>query len=226
MSKLNYTNKVALSVNPSVAAANKVQDSDMNSIKNAVNENGSYAEVQTGDMGGEFYCELEGTLSSGDLVKIKIPDGYSINTACKVSIDGGANYYNVIDIAGNNVSAKSLAGRNVELVFNGTKFVSNSNTWNYLQQVTGTTHINLPAKFNELLAITEETTYHITYTFNIPYDYLEETQVKQYINGYYSGNTDNGVTILGAKQSEIYITTAKIGGTNVINRTNLTVYYR
>ena len=103
MSKLTYTNKVALSENPSVAAANKVQDSDMNSIKNAVNENGSYAEVQTGDMGGEFYCELEGTLSSGDLVKIKIPDGYSINTACKVSIDGGDNYYNVIDVAGSNI---------------------------------------------------------------------------------------------------------------------------
>lgn len=226
MSKLNYANKVALSENPSVAAANKVQDSDMNSIKNAVNENGSYAEVQTGDMGGEFYCELEGTLSSGDLVKIKIPDGYSINTACKVSIDGGVNYYNVIDIAGNNVSAKSLAGRNVELVFNGTKFVSNSNTWNYLTQVTGTTHINLPATFNELLVVGEVTTYHIVYTINIPYDYLEPTQKKQYINGYHSNSGDSGMYDVMANQSELYLEASKVAGSDKVNVTTTTVYYR
>ena len=226
MSKLTYTNKVALSVNPSVAAANKVQDSDMNSIKNAVNENGSYAEVQTGDVGGEFYCELEGTLSSGDAIKIKIPDGYNINTACKVSIDGGNNYYNVIDVAGNNVSAKTLAGRNVELVFNGTKFVSTSNTWNYLQQVTGTTHISLPATFNELLVVGEIPAYHIVYTINIPYDYLEPTQKKQYITGYYSGSQDNGIYDVLANQSELYLTNSKIGGANKMNDTNTTVYYR
>lgn len=225
MSKLNYTNKVALSVNPSVAAANKVQDSDMNSIKNAVNENGSYAEVQTGDVGGEFYCNLEGTLSSGDLVKIKIPDGYNINTACEVSIDGGTNYYNVIDIAGNNVSAKSLAGRNVDLVFNGTKFVSNSNTWNYLTQVTGTTHISLPASFNEILVVGETINY-ITYTINIPYNYLEQTQEKQYLAGYYSGTGDNGCYIIKANQSELYLTNSKVGGTDKINVTTTTVYYR
>lgn len=226
MSKLTYTNKVALSENPSVAAANKVQDSDMNSIKNAVNENGSYAEVQIGDMGGEFYCELEGTLSSGDLVKIKIPDGYNINTACKVSIDGGANYYNVIDIAGNNVSAKSLAGRNVELVFNGTKFVSNSNTWNYLTQVTGTTHISLPSTFNELLVVGEVTTYHITYTINIPYDYLEPTQTKQYITGYYAASQDNGIYNILATQSELYLSSVKVGGNDKKSVTTTTVYYR
>ena len=124
MSKLNYTNKVALSENPSVAAANKVQDSDMNSIKNAVNENGSYTLVEAGDVGGELYCNLEGTLSIGDIVKIQLPT-YTINTNCKISVDGGTTYYNVVDLSGNNISARGLSERNIDLVFDGTNFVSN-----------------------------------------------------------------------------------------------------
>lgn len=39
MAKITYTNKVALNVNPEVAAINKVQDTDMNEIKSVVNTN-------------------------------------------------------------------------------------------------------------------------------------------------------------------------------------------
>lgn len=124
MSKLTYTNKVALSENPSVAAINKVQDSDMNSIKNAVNQNGSYTTTTAGTSNGQYYCTIEGTLSSGDGVKVSIPTN-TLTANASLSIDGGTTYYNIVDMSGNNISANGLAGRNIDLVFNGTSFVSN-----------------------------------------------------------------------------------------------------
>ena len=97
--------------------------------------------------------------------------------------------------------------------------------WKLLQQVTGTTHISLPASFNEILVVGETINY-ITYTINIPYNYLEQTQEKQYLAGYYSGTGDNGVYIVKAKLSELYLTTSKVGGNSQINATATTVYYR
>ena len=38
---ITYDNKVALNENPDIPATNKVQDSDMNEIKSAVNNNAS-----------------------------------------------------------------------------------------------------------------------------------------------------------------------------------------
>jgi len=98
--------------------------------------------------------------------------------------------------------------------------------WKLLQQVTGTTHINLPATFNELLVVGEVTQYHITYTINIPYDYLEPTQEKQYISGYYSGSGDNGIYNIIANQSELYLEASKVAGADKKSTTTTTVYYR
>lgn len=39
MAQITYANKVALNVNPEIAAINKVQDTDMNEIKQVVNDN-------------------------------------------------------------------------------------------------------------------------------------------------------------------------------------------
>lgn len=98
--------------------------------------------------------------------------------------------------------------------------------WKLLQQVTGTTHISLPSTFNELLVVGEVTTYHITYTINIPYDYLEPTQTKQYITGYYAASQDNGIYNILATQSELYLSSVKVGGSDKKSVTTTTVYYR
>ena len=40
MSKITYTDKVALNVNAGIPAQNKISDSDMNNVKNAINQIG------------------------------------------------------------------------------------------------------------------------------------------------------------------------------------------
>ena len=98
--------------------------------------------------------------------------------------------------------------------------------WKFLQQVTGTTHINLPATFNELLVVGEVTSYNIHYTINIPYVCLEETRFGQYINGYYSNSSDSGMYDVMANQSELYLEASKVVGADKKSGTTTTVYYR
>lgn len=122
MSKIDYTNKVALNVDPSVADINKVKDSDMNSIKNAINQNGSYTPLTLNSNTGVFYCTLEGTLATNDIVHLKMPTTIG-NVSTSISVDGDTTSYTILDEAGKNVKPVDISEQNIDLYFNGTNFI-------------------------------------------------------------------------------------------------------
>lgn len=122
MSKIDYTNKVALNVDPSIADINKVKDSDMNSIKNAINQNGSYTPLTLNSNTGVFYCTLEGTLAANDIVHLKMPTTTG-NVSTSISVDGDTTSYTILDEAGKNVKPVDISNQNIDLYFNGTNFI-------------------------------------------------------------------------------------------------------
>ena len=119
MSKITYSNKSYLDLNPDVSDINKVKDTDMNSIKNAVNQNGSYVELTESSTAGNFYCTLEGSLSSGDVVKVTFPQVTTTTTQnLQLSIDGGTTYYPITDLDNNNLQIGNI-DKNIELEYGG-----------------------------------------------------------------------------------------------------------
>lgn len=122
MSKINYANKVALNIDPSVAAINKCQADDMNSIKNAINQGGSFTTLTINANTGVFYCSLEGTLATNDIIKVNVPTTTG-NVNWYVSVDNDTTNYVVLYEDGTNVKPVDVSGKNVELYFNGTNFV-------------------------------------------------------------------------------------------------------
>ena len=119
MSKITYSNKSYLDLNPDVSDINKVKDTDMNSIKNAVNQNGSYVELTESSTAGNFYCTLEGNLSSGDVVKVTFPQVTTTTTQnLQLSIDGGTTYYPITDLDNNNLQIGNI-DKNIELEYGG-----------------------------------------------------------------------------------------------------------
>ena len=122
MSKIDYTNKVALNVDPSIADINKCKADDMNSIKNAINQNGSYTPLTLNSNTGVFYCTLEGTLAANDIVHLKMPTTNG-TVSTSISIDGDTNSYTILDEAGKNVKPVDISEQNIDLYFNGTNFI-------------------------------------------------------------------------------------------------------
>ena len=122
MSKITYTDKVAINIDPSVAAINKCQASDMNSIKNAINQNGSFTPLTINNNTGVFYCSLEGTLATNDIIKVNVPTTIG-NTNWYVSVDNDTTNYAVLYEDGTNVKPIDVSDKNVELYFNGSNFV-------------------------------------------------------------------------------------------------------
>ena len=94
MSKITYTDKVALNTNTEIPAQNKVNDTDMNNIKNAINQIGSYvtATVQTGQP-GKCYITSPGTLASGDAFRVLLPSAVNPSSNAQFSVNGGTTYY-------------------------------------------------------------------------------------------------------------------------------------
>lgn len=120
MSKITYADKVALNTNTEIPAQNKVNDSDMNDIKTAVNQVGSY-NVPTAGSNADYSLTLKGTLSSGDVVNIYFPTPANVASNARLSVDGGSNYYN-IQFSGDNLIGDNVKGKYLSLVFNGTIF--------------------------------------------------------------------------------------------------------
>lgn len=172
MSKINYANKVALNVDPSVAAINKCQAEDMNSIKNAINQGGSFTPLTINTNTGVFYCSLEGTLATNDIVKVNVPTTIG-NVTWYVSVDNDTTNYVVLYEDGTNVKPVDVSEKNVELYFNGTNFVligsavqnayststtepyscsyvNNLSGWTYLTNSTAQNWVSLPSNWNEL----------------------------------------------------------------------------
>lgn len=122
MSKITYADKVALNTNTEIPAQNKVEDTDMNNIKGAVNEIGKY-NTATAGTNGDFYVTLKGTLSSGDIVRISFPAATNPASNARLSIDGGTTYANI-----RNKVLWQLRGAGVEnlqgvFVFDGTNWI-------------------------------------------------------------------------------------------------------
>lgn len=155
MSKIDYTNKVAINENPSVAAINKCQATDMNSIKNAINQNGSFTTLTLDSNTGVFYCDLEGTLATNDIVRVSVPST-SATSNMSISVDNNTNNYLVKYEDGTNVKPVDVSQKNIELYFNGTNFVyiNRLSNWTYLGTMSGTsTWLSLPSGWNEIYVL-------------------------------------------------------------------------
>ena len=125
MSRLTYTDKVALNVNAGIPAQNKIVDSDMNNIKNAINQIGMYtnATVATG-LPGKCYILMTGVLATGDIFDIVLPNSVNPSATAQFSVDGGVNYYPIVRATdGSGQLVSEVAGKRVTMFFNGTAFV-------------------------------------------------------------------------------------------------------
>ena len=75
------------------------------------------------DDNGDFYVNIDGggNLAAKDKVNILFPTANTSETAARLSVDGGTNYYN---IGGEvfNTPSRVISGRYLTLVFSGTRF--------------------------------------------------------------------------------------------------------
>ena len=120
--RLNYTNKEALHSNNTIPDKNKVNDTDMNSIKNAVNQMSMYTKLSSNNDVWEF-PGYEGTLIVGSIIPLEIEA--STNPSGNASIKIGDTTYSVKDENGNSISAVGFEGL-YYFVFNGTNLILKS----------------------------------------------------------------------------------------------------
>ena len=124
MSRLTYADKVALNVNAGIPAQNKISDTDMNNLKKAVNQIGSFttATVATGQP-GKCYITMPGTLVAGDMFAINLPTSVNPSAVVQLSVDGGTNYYNIrfFDTT-YNLLVRNVENQRIVLYFDGTYF--------------------------------------------------------------------------------------------------------
>lgn len=127
MPVITYTDKEALNVNSSVAAINKVQDIDMNSIKKGINQNSSYTSCTFSS--NKYTCTLEITLQQYDLVKVFVPfsnQDSNSDSDVSISVDGGTNYYNIKDSTQTTTlkaSTFNFKDSYLDLLYTGTAFI-------------------------------------------------------------------------------------------------------
>lgn len=125
MGRITYADKVALNSNAEIPAQNKVNDVDMNNVKNAINQLGAYlsATVQTGQP-GKCYITAPGTLASGDTFNVVLPTAVNPSANAQFSVDGGSNYYPIARPAdAGQLLVSDVAGRRLALFFTGTAFL-------------------------------------------------------------------------------------------------------
>lgn len=123
MSKIIYADKVALNTNTEIPAQNKVEDTDINNIKGAVNEIGKY-NTATAGTNGDFKVTLKGTLSTNDIVYISFPSATNGSSNARLSIDNGTTYKNIKDLNNNQILASQTQSLYLTLRYNGTDFIT------------------------------------------------------------------------------------------------------
>lgn len=119
MSKITYTNKESYSTQPSIDNKYKCTSSDMNEIKEMVNEVGAVQVVaETSSSAYSFNITSGGELSVGDIFTVKFPTLTS-NTSAFLKVNGGTGYAIFSNYAGGmgNVLAKELSGKTVQLLY-------------------------------------------------------------------------------------------------------------
>lgn len=150
MSKITYGDKVAINENASIPEANKITDANMNDIKGAINQVGSYNTLTAGS-NGDFYGTLKGTLSAGDIVSIYFPTATTNTATARLSVDGGSNYYNIKLLRGFSTVPASLIESGYRVFrFDGTNFIwINTNLVAYYKVTTaGKTTGAIPVDIN------------------------------------------------------------------------------
>lgn len=129
MGKILYADKETIYQNPQIPANQKVQSGDMNSIKNAINQEGRYTPTTYNSENGQFTCQMVGNLEVGDTIQVildltsqDVNEYYDIS----ISIDDGATYYDLVDTKKGfvlNGSDFEYLEIYLKAVFNGTSFV-------------------------------------------------------------------------------------------------------
>lgn len=129
MSKITIQDKEFLYENASVPAINKLQDTDVNTFKNVINQEGTYTTC-TYDGAGAYKCTLLGSLTAGDTVQLFVPlsnQDASTDSDITISVDGGTTFYNIKDkYKSFDLKASDFDYNDIYLlaVYNGTKFVA------------------------------------------------------------------------------------------------------
>lgn len=133
--KINYANKVSLNPLPTIDSTNKIQDIDMNNIKDAINQIGSYNLLKketsvVKDTTVKYYCDLTGVLSAYDVINVIFPnETENLSSYPQISIDNKNTYYEIKK--GNSlVALKDLQGKANVLYFDGTNWQVVSNVVN------------------------------------------------------------------------------------------------
>lgn len=133
--KINYANKVSLNPLPTIDSTNKIQDIDMNNIKDAINQIGSYILLQketsvVKDTTVKYYCELTGVLSIYDVINVIFPnETENLSSYPQISIDNQKTYHEIRK--GNSlVALRDLQGKANVLYFDGTNWQVVSNVVN------------------------------------------------------------------------------------------------
>lgn len=133
--KINYANKVSLNPIPTVNAINKVQDIDMNNIKNAVNENSSYIALQMPsqqamDTAGQinFDISLTGTLETNDFIYVQFPAS-TTNLTSTISLNVNATETYPVIFGNGNAILSQLQNQALKLIFKGNSFVVYNETY-------------------------------------------------------------------------------------------------
>lgn len=133
--KINYANKVSLNPLPTIDSTNKIQDIDMNNIKDAINQIGSYILLQketpiAKDTAVKYFCDLTGTLSIYDVINVIFPnETENLSSYPQISIDNKTTYYEIKK--GNSlVALRDLQGKANVLYFDGTNWQVVSNVVN------------------------------------------------------------------------------------------------
>lgn len=129
MGKILYADKETIYQNPQIPANQKVQSGDMNSIKNAINQEGRYTPTTYNSENGQFTCQMVGNLEVGDTIQVILDltsqnenEYYNIS----ISIDDGVTYYDLVDTKKGfvlNGSDFEYLEIYLKAVFNGTSFV-------------------------------------------------------------------------------------------------------
>lgn len=127
--KINYANKVSLNPIPTVNAINKVQDIDMNNIKNAVNENSSYIALQMPsqqamDTVGQinFDISLTGTLETNDFIYVQFPAS-TTNLTSVIYLNVNATETYPVIFGNGNAMLSQVQNQALKLIFKGNSFV-------------------------------------------------------------------------------------------------------
>lgn len=99
-------------------------------------------------------------------------------------------------------------------------------TWNLLGNTTGTSTINLPQSFNELLCvIAVDTNQSVSVSINIPKNAISSSD-RGFNGGYYSGSSVNCFVRVIANNGTINLTSARLNNNDVTNNSLISVYYR